>query len=213
MCQYGWVTVWSRKQMLIQSERTHSYCAESGRAVHRGLLSLAASTTAPLRRTSPPRRLRHQNVRRSQEYGYGGDHREQGEHYQAEPIHHHGGELPVTDDLADLIVLADSRGDEAQLAKQRLQLAMRADTAAGRGVLQAAPIPRRSQTAAEIIVHVQHVGEQGFGGALLQLELLHLVIHQDRLARDLAARSRHAQHPRQPVEEECADLRRETKAG
>ena len=38
--------------------------------------------------------------------------------------------------------------------------------------------------AAEVIVHVQHVGEQRLGGGLLHVQLLHLVRHHDCLPCD-----------------------------
>ena len=52
----------------------------------------------------------------------------------------------------------------------------------------------------EVIVHVQHVGEQRLGGRLLDVKLLHLLRHHDCLPRDLLPGPSHLHQPRQPLE-------------
>lgn len=61
----------------------------------------------------------------------------------------------------------------------------------------------------EVVVNVEHVGEQRLGGALLQLELLHSIVQHYRLSRDLLARPTHSQDPRKPLQEHGLDLRAE----
>ena len=46
----------------------------------------------------------------------------------------------------------------------------------------------RQGRAPEVIIHVQDVGEQGLGGGLLHVQLLHLVGHHDCLPSDLLSR-------------------------
>ena len=58
----------------------------------------------------------------------------------------------------------------------------------------------------EVIVHIEDVGEQGLGGVLLQVHLLHLVLDQDRLPRDLRSRPGHPQKPGDPLEKYDVDL-------
>ena len=58
----------------------------------------------------------------------------------------------------------------------------------------------------EVIVHVEHVGQQRLGGLLLEVELLHLVLHHDGLPRDLLPRPRHPQHPGDPLQEQRPHL-------
>ena len=43
----------------------------------------------------------------------------------------------------------------------------------------------------QVIVHVEHVGKETLAGLLLQAELIHLVVHVDRLPRDLLPRPAH----------------------
>ena len=43
----------------------------------------------------------------------------------------------------------------------------------------------------EVIIHVQHIGEQRLGGGLLDVQLLHLLGHHDCLPGDLLTRSGH----------------------
>ena len=54
---------------------------------------------------------------------------------------------------------------------------------------------------AEVIVHVEDVRQEGLGGVLLHVHLLHLVLDQDRLPRDLRSRPGHPQKPGDPLEE------------
>ena len=60
----------------------------------------------------------------------------------------------------------------------------------------------------EVVVHVQDIGEERFGGLGLQVELLHLVLDHDGLARDLLSGTTHPQHPRDPLQEHGPHLRR-----
>ena len=61
----------------------------------------------------------------------------------------------------------------------------------------------------KVVIHVHHVDEQGFGGDVLPVfylfiffnkenffpvQVLHLLVHHDRLPRDLLARSLHPAH-------------------
>ena len=59
----------------------------------------------------------------------------------------------------------------------------------------------------EVIVHIEDVGEQGLGGVLLQVHLLHLVLDQDRLPRDLRSRPGHPQKPGDPLEKQESYLK------
>ena len=61
----------------------------------------------------------------------------------------------------------------------------------------------------EVVLHIQHVGQQRLGGALLQVQLLHLVLHHNRLAGDLLAWTGHPQEPGQPLQEYTPDLRKQ----
>ena len=59
----------------------------------------------------------------------------------------------------------------------------------------------------EVIVHIKDVGEQGLGGVLLQVHLLHLVLDQDRLPRDLCSWPGHPQKPGDPLEKKESYLK------
>ena len=56
----------------------------------------------------------------------------------------------------------------------------------------------------EVIVHVQHVGQEGLGG---RIDLLHLVLHLNRLQGEFLPRTRHPEQPGDPLEEDDPDLR------
>ena len=60
----------------------------------------------------------------------------------------------------------------------------------------------------EVIVHVQHVGQEGLGG---RIDLLHLVLHLNRLQGEFLPRTRHPEQPGDPLEEDDPDLRRNIK--
>jgi len=59
--------------------------------------------------------LFNNNVRRREEHGDRGDHCEGSEGDQAEPVDHHGCELPITDDVDLLVVNFHAIGDELEL--------------------------------------------------------------------------------------------------
>ena len=56
----------------------------------------------------------------------------------------------------------------------------------------------------EVIVHVQHVGQEGLGG---RVDLLHLVLHLNRLQGEFLPRARHPEQPGDPLEEDDPDLK------
>ena len=60
----------------------------------------------------------------------------------------------------------------------------------------------------EVILHVQHVGQEGLGGVLLQVELLQLVLHEDRLPGDSLPGPGHPQEPGDPLQEQEPHLDR-----
>ena len=62
----------------------------------------------------------------------------------------------------------------------------------------------------EVIVHVEHVRQQGLRGVLLHVHLLHLVLDQDRLPSDLFSWTRHPQQPRDPLEKKDSYLEQKT---
>ena len=51
----------------------------------------------------------------------------------------------------------------------------------------------------EVVVHVEHVGQEAFGGPLLEVQLLHLVLHHDGFPCDLFAGPAHAEGPWDPL--------------
>ena len=59
-------------------------------------------------------------MRGGQQHGHRGDDGEHREDDEAEPVHNHGSELPVVDELHLLVVLLHSVGDELQLAQNGL---------------------------------------------------------------------------------------------
>ena len=61
---------------------------------------------------------------------------------------------------------------------------------------------------AEVIVHVEDVRQERLGGVLLHVHLLHLVLDQDGLPRDLLSWSRHPQQPGDPLKKEYSHLER-----
>ena len=63
----------------------------------------------------------------------------------------------------------------------------------------------------EVIVHVEHVGEQRLGGRLLDVKLLHLLRHHDCLPRDLLPGPSHLHQPRQPLEKNSVDIKHQKK--
>lgn len=172
-------------------------------------------------------------MRRRQEDHHRRDDGVEGEGDEAEPVDHHRGELPVVPHLGVVLVASHLVGDEAELAQDVLQLArvLKAEGGVRRqqgssflvGPAQEAVVstvvggrpPRPSSCRrggarrvdlADVVVDVEHVGQQRAGRPLLELELSHLVVHHDCLARDLLARPVHAQEPRQPLQEHALDL-------
>ena len=61
---------------------------------------------------------------------------------------------------------------------------------------------------AEVIVHVEDVRQEGLGGVLLHVHLLHLVLDQDCLPCDLLSWPRHPQQPRDPLKKKDSYLER-----
>ena len=56
----------------------------------------------------------------------------------------------------------------------------------------------------EVIVHVEHVGEQRLGG---RVDLLHLVLHLNVLESEVLPRPGHPEEPGDPLEEDHSDLK------
>lgn len=154
----------------------------------------------------------------------GGDDGVRGEGDEAKPVHHHGREFPVHFDLVDLLVAPHLVGDVPKLAQDVLKLPglVEAERGVRRddgspllvGPAHEARIPPvvGGRSAAhrldlpDVVINVQHVGQQRLGRAFLQLQLPHLVVHHDGLARDLLTRTVHAQDPRQPLQQHAPDL-------
>lgn len=169
--------------------------------------------------------LRDDDVRRGEEHGDGRDHSEQREDDEAQAVHYHGGELPVVRHFRRLVLLAQLVRDDPQLLEDERELSVRSETRRAAPAAAASPVlgvrtpqkarRRRLQRACaaavvpEVVVDVEHVGQQALGGALLQLQLAQL----QRLpsAVRLAAWSAHAQEAGQPVQENGFDLREITK--
>ena len=61
-------------------------------------------------------------------------------------------------------------------------------------------------TAPKVVFHVKSSREDGLGADLFRLQLPHLPPHHDGLLGDLHPGPGHAQSPRQPLEEQEADL-------
>ena len=61
-------------------------------------------------------------------------------------------------------------------------------------------------TAAIVVVHIQHLGQDRLGTTLLLLQLLHLLGHHDGLLGDLDPGARHPQQPRHPLQEQQRNL-------
>ena len=61
----------------------------------------------------------------------------------------------------------------------------------------------------EIIINVENIGQQGLGGYLLLVHLLHLLGHEDALPCDLVPGAGHAQHPGDPLQEQHLHLRQD----
>ena len=59
---------------------------------------------------------------------------------------------------------------------------------------------QRDFSVPQVIVHVEHVGQETLAGLLLQAELIHLVVHVDRLPCDLLPRPAHPQEPGEPLQ-------------
>ena len=59
----------------------------------------------------------------------------------------------------------------------------------------------------EIIVHVENICKKTLTRLLLQTELVHLVVHVDRLPGDLLSRATHSQEPRKPLQKHWFNLK------
>jgi hypothetical protein len=129
------------------------------------------------------------DVRRREEDRYRGNNREQREYDQTKAVHHHRRKLPITDEVGPLVGLPHAARDELQLAQNELQLALRrrADADVRHGVVQrrrrhaVQECGRRAAAAhlPEVVVHVQHVGQQALGRAVFQFKLFLLFVHLD----------------------------------
>ena len=51
----------------------------------------------------------------------------------------------------------------------------------------------------KVIIHVEDVSQQGLGGLLLKVELLHLILHHNGLPCYLLPGSGHSEDPRNPL--------------
>jgi hypothetical protein len=58
----------------------------------------------------------------------------------------------------------------------------------------------------EVFVNVEDVSQKALRGLLLQLQLLHPVVHHDGLPSDLFLGSVHSEYPGQPVQEHIVNL-------
>jgi len=70
--------------------------------------------------------LRDDDVRRRHEHGDGGDDSEGREGDQAQPVQHHGRELPVVLDLGRVLVVANLVRDHADLLEDQAELPVNA---------------------------------------------------------------------------------------
>ena len=80
----------------------------------------------------------------------------------------------------------DLKGTKLRIMKQGFQSSLIADD-------QLLSLP-------EIIVHVENICKKTLTRLLLQTELVHLVVHVDRLPGDLLSRATHSQEPRKPLQ-------------
>lgn len=148
-----------------------------------------------------------------------------GEGDEAETVHHHGRKFPVDHDLVLFLSVPHGPGDVPQLPQDALQLSGVVEAEGGVRGDDGAPFlvgPAHEARAAavvrgrargghgvdlsDVVVNVQDVGEQRLGRPFLQLQLPHLVVHHDGLARDLFPRAAHAQDPRQPLQQHTPNL-------
>lgn len=115
-------------------------------------------------------------MRRGAEHCDGGYDCEQCEDDEAEAIDHHGGELPVVGHLRGLVLLPQLVGDHPQLLEDERELPVGAQA----GVEDSAPVfvppqervtRRLQRPVAEVVVNVEHVGQQTLGRPLLQFQL------------------------------------------
>lgn len=200
-------------------EHTLLFNSTEGAAAAAATTMVAAAAAAATLGAS----LLDDDVRRRQEHRHRRDDGEEREYDEAKAVHHHRGKLPVADHLRLLVRLLHAVRDELELAQNVLEISLRARRR-HRGLFDGSRVAhavRAAQTGrhrcvvptaghvAEVIVDVQHVREQTLRRALLQLQLLHPAVHHDRLARDLLARSAHAEEPWQPLQEHCFYLRNE----
>jgi hypothetical protein len=87
--------------------------------------------------------------------------------------------------------------DEAAIVLLRLSMA---------GMVGVHVTVRQCRRRPEVVVHVQHIGQQRLGRLLLEVELLHLVLHHDGLPGDLLPGAGHAETPGDPLQEQNAHL-------
>lgn len=159
---------------------------------------------------------------------------EQSKDDEAQSVDHHCGKFPVVCHFCRLIFFPQLVRYDAQFLEDECEFSVRAETrrtaaaaveqcpsASTSVVVVCVSTPEESccrhcarclqcaRVMSEIIVDIQHVGEQTFGGTFLQLQLSHLYSFPRRVW--LASGSTHSQYTRQPVQEDCFDLESDTK--
>lgn len=160
---------------------------------------------------------------------------EQSKDDEAQSVNHHCGELPVVRHFRRLVFFPQLVRYDAQFLEDECEFSVRAETrrtpaapveqcpsASPSIVVVCVSTPEESccrncarclqcaRMMSEIIVDIQHVGEQTLGRSLLQLQLSHLYSLPRRVW--LAPGSTHSQYTRQPVQEDCFDLEPDARA-
>lgn len=150
----------------------------------------------------------------------GGQNSEGRKEDETHPIHHHGRVLPLGDDLTDPVFLLHPSRDVPQLPQDGTEVSLRLEAPSDRGRRLVGR--REGGTVAGgwsglgggrvvlvlervDVVDVEHVGEQALGGALPELELF-LGVDDEAFPLELRVGLLHHEEPREPVEEEPADL-------
>ena len=154
------------------------------------------------------------------EDGDGGADEVEREDPEAQTVDDHRRELPVVGLLLAVEIVLDLLGDVAQFAQYRQQLAAHAPHrhAAGRVSVSGrrwSTVERSLEPAARAggevvdrdgVVDVLDVGDEADGGRRLRLEVAHARLALQKTARKVAAGTRHAQRPRQPLAQQSLYL-------